>query len=154
MTKEERLQKRLANHERVVLSYGNEIVKLIAISIFVIACVIGSLAFYHFKISIITLAVASALLITYILFFRIIRKYVSASIKGEMLITQDIFNTNKVTALKSIKSISSTTIFGINYTTITYKLDGVKYNVRIIKKLECEDIDNEKIIKTAMSIAS
>lgn len=154
MTKEERLLKRLANHERVVLSYGNEIVKLIAISIFVIACVIGSLAFYHFKISIITLAVASALLITYILFFRIIRKYVSASIKGEMLITQDIFNTNKVTALKSIKSISSSTIFGINYTTITYKLDGVKYNVRIIKKLECEDIDNEKIIKTAMSIAS
>lgn len=154
MTKEERLQKKLANHERIVLSYGNELVRIIAILIFVIACVVVSLAFYHFRISIITISVASVLLISYGLFFRIIKKHVAASIKGEMLITQDIFNTNKVTSLKSIKSISSTTIFGINYTSITYKLDGVKYSVRIVKKLECEDIENEKIIKTAMSIAS
>lgn len=153
MTKEERLQKKLLNHERVVLSYGNEIVKLIAVSIFIIAFLISSFAFYHFRISLIALSVSSVLLISYGLFFRTIKKCVAASIKGEMLITQDLFNTNKVTSLKSIKSISSATLFGINYTTITYKLDGTKYCVRIVKKLESEDLENEKIIKTAMNIA-
>lgn len=154
MTKEERLQKKLVNHERIVLSYGNELIRLVAISIFVISCIIGSLTFYHFRASVITIAVVFTLLVSYALFFRIVKKHVAASIKGEMLITKDIFNINKVTSLKSIKSISSTTIFGINYTTLTYKLDGVQYNVRIVKKLEGEDIENEKIIKTAMSIAS
>ena len=153
MTREERLQKKLVNHERIVLSYGNELVKLFAISIFVISCLVAFLAFYHFRISIITLVVSITLLVFYSIFFTIIKKYVAASIKGEMLITQDMFNKNKVTSLKSIKSISSITVFRINYTKITYKLDGIKYNVRIVKKLNCEDFENEKIIKTAINIA-
>lgn len=153
MTKEERLLIKLNNHERVVLSYGNEFVKLIAILILIIAFLVASFAFYHFRISIFTAVVSSALLLAYWIFFRTIKKYVSASIKGEMLIIKDLFNTNKVTSLKSIKSMSSTTLLGINYTKITFKLDGVKYSISIVKKLENEDLENEKIIKTAINIA-
>lgn len=153
MTKEERLLIKLNNHERVVLSYGNEFVRLVAIFLLIVSLLVASLAFYHFRVSVITIVVLSTLLLTYWIFFRTIKKYVAASIKGEMLIIKDLFNTNKVTSLKSIKSISSTTVLGYNYTKITFKLDGIKYSVTIVKKLENEDLENEKIIKTAMNIA-
>lgn len=154
MTKEERLHLKIANKERIVLSYGVEFVRITAILISLLSISVALLVFYHFRISFITAIVAGTILFTYLIFFLTIKKYVSASIKGEMLITQDLFNINKVTSLKSIRSISSTTFFGINYTTVTFKLDGVKYNVRIVKKIDPEQIENEQIIKTAMAIAS
>ena len=83
-----------------------------------------------------------------------IKNYVSASIKGEMLITKDIFQNNKITALKSIRSISSTSVFGINYTKVKFRLDGVKHTIRIVKKVEKNGVGNEVIIKSALKKVS
>lgn len=152
MTKEERLHLKLVNKERIVLSYGGEFVRTTAILISILSISIALLIFYHFKISVITAVAGGGILLTYLLFFLNIKKFVSASIKGEMLITQDLFNINKVTSLKSIRSISSHTFFGINYTKVSFKLDGMKYNVRIVKKLDPEQIENKEIIKTAISV--
>jgi hypothetical protein len=83
-----------------------------------------------------------------------IKKYVSASIKGEMLITKNIFQKNRITALKSIQSINSTTFFGVNYTKVKFKLDGVYHTIRIVKKVEKDEIENEVILKSALKKVS
>ena len=153
MTQEERLRIKITNLEKIVLSHCNELIRLILIVSLVISLSIIAVVVYHFRISIISIAAGGLLLIAYWFFYRSIRNYVAASIKGEMLITKDIYNTNKVTSLKSIRSLSSITLFRINYTRITYKLDGVKYNIRILKKIDSNQLKNEEIIKTAMNIA-
>ena len=71
-----------------------------------------------------------------------------------MLITKNIFNTKKITSLKSIKSISSKTLFNLELTKVTYKLDGTKYSIRIMQKIDSEHLKNEEIIKTLLKIAS
>jgi hypothetical protein len=107
-----------------------------------------------FKIKIESILLVLGFLIFYLIFIAQLKDYVSASIKGEMLITKNIFNTKKITSVKSIKSISSKTLFNVDFTKVTYKLDGTKYSIRIIRKTDSEHLKNEEIIKTILKIAS
>lgn len=154
MTKEERLNAKIANKEQISLSNGSEYVKLTAVVISLISLFSVGLIVYIFKIKIESILLILIFLIFYLVFIFQLKGYVSASIKGDMLITKNIFNTKKITSLKSIKSISSKRIFNIDFTKVTYKLDGAKYSIKIIQKIDSEHLKNEEIIKTLLKIAS
>ena len=153
MTKEERLNIKIENKEQITLSNSSEFVKLTAIFVSLLSLISVGLILYFFKIKIESILLIFTFLIVYLLFIVQLKEYVSASIKDEMLITKNIFNTKKITSLKSIKSISSKTLFNVDFTKVTYKLDGTKYSIRIIQKIDSEHLKNEEIIKTILKIA-
>ena len=153
MTKEERLNIKIENKEQITLSNSSEFVKLTAIIVSLLSLISVGLILYFFKIKIESILLIFTFLIVYLLFIVQLKEYVSASIKDEMLITKNIFNTKKITSLKSIKSISSKTLFNVDFTKVTYKLDGTKYSIRIIQKIDSEHLKNEEIIKTILKIA-
>lgn len=154
MNSKELLDLKIENKESIILSYNSDTLRILNIIITILYIGIISFLIYYFKISKIGLISISALSLFYGLFFMNIRNYVSASIKGEMLITRNIFQKNRITALKSIRSISSTTIFGINYTKVKFKLDGIYHTIRIVKKVEKDEIENEVILKSALKKVS
>jgi hypothetical protein len=153
MTKEERLNIKIANKEQITLSNSSEFIKLTAIIVSILILISTGLILYFFKIKIESILLIFTFLIVYLLFIVQLKEYVSASIKDEMLITKNIFNTKKITSIKSIKSISSKTLFNVDFTKVTYKLDGTKYSIRIIQKIDSEHLKNEEIIKTILKIA-
>jgi bifunctional pyridoxal-dependent enzyme with beta-cystathionase and maltose regulon repressor activities len=124
------------------------------LSLFMLSILSCAIIFFLFKISIITIASIILIGSTYILFVSKSKKYVSAVIKGEMIIIKDVNNQNKITSVKSIKSINSRNIFGLNLTNFSYKLDGKRYYVRIFKKLHTNEIANEEILQAAINLAS
>jgi len=154
MTKEERLNAKIANKELITLSYSSEYIKLTAVFVSVVSLFSIGLIIYLFKIKIESILLIVGFLIFYLVFITQLKNYVSASIKEDMLITKNIFNTKKITSVKSIKYISSKTIFNVDFTKITYKLDGTIYSIRIIQKIDSEHLKNEEIIKTVLKIAS
>ncbi len=153
MTKEERLNIKIENKEQITLSNSSEFVKLTAIIVSLLSLISVGLILYFFKIKIESILLIFTFLIVYLLFIVQLKEYVSASIKDEMLITKNIFNTKKITSIKSIKSISSKTLFNVDFTKVTYKLDGTKYSIRIIQKIDSEHLKNDEIIKTILKIA-
>lgn len=154
MTNIENLNQKLINQEQIVLSCGTNIIKTLSLSLFMLSILSCAIIFFLFKISIITLASIILIGSTYILFVSKSKKYVSAAIKGEMIIIKDVNNQNKITSVKSIKSINSRNIFGLNLTNFSYKLDGKRYYVRLFKKLHTNEIANEEILQAAINLAS
>jgi hypothetical protein len=150
---EEALKQKIINKERIILSSDNDFLRTSIFFMLVLSLLLSLLIFYHFDISLITICSSLAIAVTYWMYFKTVKKYVAASIKGEMLLTRNLFHESKVTSLKSIKSISSKTIFGINHTAITYKMDGVKYKIRMIKKIDSQQLKIDQILKTAIQVA-
>jgi hypothetical protein len=154
MTKYERLNLKIANQEKIILSKGHEIIRSM-ISIFtILSLLLFAIVFLYFNISIISIVTFIMLSSFYLLLVKKQKKYVSASIKGEMLLVQDGSNKNKATSLQSIKSISTHTFFKMNFTKITFKLDGRKHQICLVKKIESDQLENAEIIKAAMKVAS
>lgn len=153
MTSYETLNKKLVNQEQIVLSCGTKIIKSLSFTLLLISILSAAIIFFIFKISFVTAISLFLIACTYLIFVSYVKKYVSATIKGEMIIIQDVNNINKITSVKSIKSMNSKTFFGLDLTTFSYKLDGKRYNARIIKKLDSEQIGNEEIIKAAIKLA-
>ncbi len=153
MTNQEKLHARILNHESIVLSRGNEIFKSVVNFIAVFSIILFSIVFFHFKISIISLVTLFFISSLAFLLIKNKKKYVTVTIKGEMLMLKDANNQHKVMPVKSIKSIFTYTLFGVNYTRITYKLDGRKHEICLLKKLNGEQLENEEIIKEAMKVA-
>ena len=79
-----------------------------------------------------------------------LKKYVSAAVIGEMLISESIFKKNKITSLKSIKEMSSFQIFNYEITKIIYKLDGNNLKIRFINKNDSEHFTAIEIINTVL----
>jgi hypothetical protein len=153
MTSYETLNKKLVNQEQIVLSGGTKFIKSLSFTLLLISILSSAIIFFIFKISVISAIAIFLIGTTYLIFLKNIKKYVSATIKGEMIIIKDAKNNNKITSVKSIKSMNSKTILGLDLTTFSYKLDGKRYNARIINKLSTEQIGNEEIIKAAIEIA-
>ena len=154
MNSKELLDLNIENKESIILSYNSDTLRILNIIITILYLGIISFLIFYFKVSKIAVISIGGISLFYAIFFMNIKNYVSASIKGEMLITKDIFQNNKITALKSIRSISSTTVFGINYTKVKFRLDGVKHTIRIVKKVEKNEVGNEVIIKSALKKVS
>lgn len=68
--------------------------------------------------------------------------------------TKNIYQKNKITDIKSIRDISSITLFRINFTKVRYRLDGINHSIQMIKYLNKDDIGNEVILKSVLKKAS
>lgn len=148
------LESKISNKEKIVLSYNSSSFRRIKIFVsFSYILAILSLI-YFFQISKFTLLTSAILSFLYGVFFISIKNYVSASIKGEMLMTKNIYQKNKITDIKSIREISSITIFRINFTKVRYRLDGVNHSIQMIKYLNKDDIGNEVILRSVLKKAS
>lgn len=148
------LESKISNKEKIVLSYNSSSFRRINIFVsFSYILAILSLI-YFFQISKFTLLTSAILSFLYGAFFISIKNYVSASIKGEMLMTKNIYQNNKITDIKSIREISSITIFRINFTKVRYRLDGVNHSIQMIKYLNKDDIGNEVILRSVLKKAS
>ena len=79
-----------------------------------------------------------------------LKKYVSASVIGEMLMSESIFKKNKITSIKSIKEMSSIQFFNYESTKIIYKLDGNIFTIRFINKNDSEHFRAIEIINTIL----
>jgi hypothetical protein len=150
----EKLNLKIANQENIILSRGHEIFRLMISLYTMLSLVLFTLIFFYFKISLISIFTFILLSSFYLILVKKQKKYVSAFIKGEMLLVQDGSNKNKATSLKSIKSISTYTIFKMNFTSITFKLDGRNHQICLVKKIESDQLVNAEIIKAAMKVAS
>lgn len=153
MTKQERLSLKIANKERIILSRSNPVLKAIAFLFLITNLIAAAFLSYFFRNTNEWLLIFGFIGILYILFLFHLRKYVSAYIQGEMLLSESIYKKNKITSLQSIRCISSRTIFKFNCTHLTYKLDGCTKKIIIVKRIDSEQIENEEIIKTILRTA-
>jgi hypothetical protein len=150
MRKQDRLLRKIANKETIILSFGCDSIKAFAILITIMYLVLSFSIFYFFHFSFKTIALLSIPLITYLLIMIQLKKYVSASIIGEMLISESIFKKNKITSLKSIKELSSVRFFSYEITKIIYKLDGSTLTIRFINKNDSEHYTAIEIINNVL----
>ena len=150
MTKQDRLKRKIANKEKIDLSYGCDTMKGIAIltTLIFILSIISVLYFLHLNYK--TLAICIGFSIIYAVLILQFKKYVSASIRGEMLMTETIFKKNKITSIKSIKTLKSKLFFNYDYTKLTYRLDGNNITVRFVNKIDSEHLRGGEIIKTVL----
>ena len=150
MTKHERLFSKIANKETIILSNTCDSLKTILYFVTFFFIVLTGYIALKYKISTkfcLTITCLFALYFTVLLY---IKKFVSASIKGDMLSTKSIFKKKKFTSVRSIRSISSKTYLKFNFTKLSYKLDGTIYNVRLINKIDSEHLQNEEVVKTIL----
>lgn len=154
MRKQERLLRKIANKEKIILSFGCDSIKMFSIITTVIFLTISFAILYFFHCKFKTLILLSIPLFTYLILMLQLKKYVAASIIGEMLMSETIFKKNKITSIKSIKSLESKMFFSYDYTKITYKLDGNYITVRFINKIDSEHLRGEEIIKTLLKEVS
>ncbi len=153
MTRQELLDQKILNREQIILSRDCNTIKLLNFVLIVLCLLTISSLLYFYKINKTGIALSAVFSLLYLSFYYNIKQYASASIKGEMLLLKNIKNENFITELRSIKSIRSFTLFRMNYTSITFKLDGGCHTAKIIKKLENDDIENEKIINSILKKA-
>ena len=147
------LESKIKNKEQIVLSYNSNSIRILNLIISTLYFSVIISFIYLFELSKITLLSSVIISIFFGIYLTSIRNYVYASIKGEMLLTKNIYHKNKITNLKSIRSIKSITLFGINYTKVKYKLDGVKHTIQMIKYLNKNDLGNDIILKSALKKA-
>lgn len=76
----------------------------------------------------------------------------SAYIKADMLIVKYAFGKFKVTDLRSIRGVKTTSIFGIRLTSIRFKVDGVLYKVILLGNARYLG-DPKKIIESLRNAA-
>lgn len=153
MTEHEQLNAKIRSQESIVLSKGSELFRPIVYCISTICILFFLFILFFFKVFIFSLVTFVFISSIIYLLVKTQRKYVKATIKGEMLLIKDEKNINRITPVTSIKSISTFTFFSINLTKIVYKLDGRNHKICLLKKLDSEEIENEEIIKVAMKVA-
>ena len=76
----------------------------------------------------------------------------SAYIKADMLIVKYAFGKFKVTDLRSIRGIKTTSFLGIRLSSIRFKVDGVLHKVILLGNARYLD-DPKKIIETLRNVA-
>lgn len=150
MRKQERLLRKIANKEKIILSFECDSIKAFAIITTVIYLILSFSIIYSLPFNFKTLGLLSIPFVTYILLMFQLKKYVSASVVGEMLISESIFKKNKITSLKSIKEMSSIRFLNYEITKIVYKLDGDILTIRFINKNDSEHYRAVEIIKTIL----
>ena len=99
MTNYERLNLKIANQENIILSRGHEIIKSMIFLFTLLSILLFAIIFFYFNISIISIFTFIGLSSFYLILVKKQKKYVSASIKGEMLLLKDGSNKNKATFL-------------------------------------------------------
>lgn len=150
MIKQDRLLRKIANKEKITLSFGCDKIKVFALSLTLIYLTLSFSILYIFYFNFKTLTLLSIPFFIYLFLMLQLKKYVSASIIGEMLLSESLFKKNKITSLKSIKKLSSNTFFNYEITKIIYKLDGNTLVIRFINKIDREHLRAEEIIKTIL----
>jgi hypothetical protein len=150
MKRQERLLRKIANKEKIILSFGCDSLKAFALILSIIYLIITLSILYFFHLNFKTLILLSFPLLAYIISLNQLKKYVSASVRGEMLMSESIFKKNKITSLKSIKEMSSIQFFNYEITKITYKLDGNTLKVKFINKNDSEHLRPIEIINTLL----
>lgn len=150
MKKQDRLLRKITNKEKINLSIGTASIKAFSLITTVIYIILSLSILYFFHFNFKTLAILSVALIGYILFLIQLKKYVSASVIGEMLMSESIFKKNKITSIKSIKEMSSIQFFNYESTKIIYKLDGNIFTIRFINKNDSEHFRSIEIINTIL----
>ncbi len=153
MTKQERIRRKIETKEKIKLSISCESIKSLAIFISLTYIIIAVSVIYIEHLNFKSFALINIMLISYIFILLQFKKYVAASIIGEMLISESIFKKNKITSLRSIKDISTTSIFKYDITKVTYKLDGNTITIRFLNKVDSEHLKGEEIIKTVLKEA-
>jgi len=150
MKKQDRLLRKIANKEKINLSLDSASIKAFSLIVTLIYIVfsLSILSFFHFNFK--TLAILSFALIGYVFFLIQLKKYVAASVIGEMLMSESIFKKNKLTSIKSIKEMSSVQFFNYESTKIIYKLDGNIFTIRFINKNDSEHFRAIEIINTIL----
>ena len=150
MTKQDRLLRKIDNKEKINLSLSSASIKAFSLITTLIYIVFSLSILYFFYFNFKTLVILSLALIGYVLFLIQLKKYVAASVIGEMLMSESIFKKNKLTSIKSIKEMSSVQFFNYESTKIIYKLDGNIFTIRFINKNDSEHFRAIEIINTIL----
>ena len=150
MTKQDRLLRKIDNKEKINLSLSSASIKAFSLITTLIYIVFSLSILYFFYFNFKTLVILSLALIGYVLFLIQLKKYVAASVIGEMLMSESIFKKNKITSIKSIKEMSSIQFFNYESTKIIYKLDGNIFTIRFINKNDSEHFRAIEIINTIL----
>ena len=77
----------------------------------------------------------------------------AASLKGDTLILSSLNQKNKVTSVRSIKKVKTSSFLGIQFTDMVYNLDGSNNRAIIITLASRAAVKPEKFIKKAMQIS-
>ena len=86
------------------------------------------------------------------LFLYLRKKIQSTSVKGGTLILNTLDNKNKVTSLRSIKKIRTKSALGLQWTSLSYNLDGRDQNAIIVNKASAVPVLPETAIKKAIAL--
>lgn len=75
------------------------------------------------------------------------------SVKGDVLLINQLFCPCKVTSIKSVRQIKTRKFYRFSVTSLTYFLDGNKGKIILFKRLRTEGNEPETIIKLIRQVA-
>lgn len=92
-------------------------------------------------------------LVTVILYY--IRKKTNAvALKGDTIILKDMKDKTCVTSVRSVREITTNSVFGIQWTTLKYKLDGIKRSTFFVNLKWTVSDTPEEVVRKAIDLSS
>ncbi len=112
----------------------------------------ASLLFFT-RLTFLSLGISIALIFISVFLYLYFRKRIqSTAVKGGTLILNTLDHKNKVTSLRSIKRINTKSAFGVQWTQLSYNLDGKDRSAIIVNKASAVPVLPETTIKKAIAL--
>lgn len=149
------LLQQMSKRERIQITSGKH--EILSFSL-LISYVVGSLSIVAFILlrqgfSWELLLLAFALTALFFPLYSTCRKMADISVKGDVLLINQLFRPCKVTSIKSVRQIKTRKFLHVSVTSLTYFLDGHKGKIILFKRLKTEGNEPETIIKLIRQVA-
>lgn len=119
----------------------------------ILGLVLTSVILFSNRLSFINLAFGIIITAASIASYLYLRKHIqSTSVKGGTLILNSFDHKSKVTSLRSIKRIQTKSALGMQWTSLSYNLDGRDRNAIIVNKASSVAVLPETAIKKAIEL--
>lgn len=147
---------RLYNRKRVDITPQNYLPRFkrhIALTL-ILSTLITALFLFQYGIDFITLGLSIGFFVlTMVVAVYFKKRTKSVAVKGDTLILNSFNKQSCVTSLRSIKKVHTNTFMGVQWTQMSYNLDGVTRSMIMINRSWAVSSTPEKLIKKAIQLS-
>lgn len=155
MEQEKTLTSQIKNRKRIDITPSNYLskFKLLIVCILLVSIIFDVYLILCFRISFLTIGLMLITTVPAIMVTILLKKSAKAtSLKGDTIIFNSLDNKSSVTSIRSIRKIRSKTALGIQWTRLSYMLDGVPRSAVILNRIANSRMNPELTLRKALEI--
>ena len=156
MNSKRKLIQNLSDRKRVRLLPKNYIsrVKVILFSLIIVVATLNTFLLFSTRITFLNLGIAVTSALLSLGFYLYCQQKIKATVlKGDTLIVKSMNKSSKVASLRSIKSVKTKSMLGLQYTHLSYSLDGRTEEAMFVGKSSYLPFSPENTIKEAVKLS-